>query len=176
MPIVSPVPWRFLLLASVMLCGPFVSAQAVPRPADPADFSSHRLTCESPLRLTDDCSIWRGATRPIAIGDYRMSLAAGGGGRTILVSRVRESMDHNGLAFRTDRIGQSSSQRAIRAIELISTALEDRGVHLQRIRPVQRGRRVDAYYLQFSDNAYDYLKQFTVLESGHWPTSHVRGR
>ncbi|MCP5434920.1 MAG: hypothetical protein H6957_05595 [Chromatiaceae bacterium] len=150
-------------------------AQAMPQPVDPADFASHRLTCETPLRLTHDCSIWQGATRPIAFGDYRMSLAAGGGGRTILMSRVREAPDHNGLAFGADMIGRSSKQRAIRAIELISGALEGRGIHLQRVHPVQRGRRVDAYYLQFSDNAYEYLKQFTVLESGHWPSSQARG-
>ncbi|MCP5430524.1 MAG: hypothetical protein H6962_10205 [Chromatiaceae bacterium] len=91
------------------------------------------------------------------------------------MSRVREAPDHNGLAFGADMIGRSSKQRAIRAIELISGALEGRGIHLQRVHPVQRGRRVDAYYLQFSDNAYEYLKQFTVLESGHWPSSQARG-
>lgn len=143
------------------LAGP---VQATVRVAEPFAYASHRVTCDFPVRLTDDCSIWQGATRPIALGDYRMSLAAGDGGRTILVSRVRPGPDHNGLMFRQGLKGTPSSC----AVEAISAALRAQGISLERMQTIRRGRRIEGYYLEFSDNAYDYLKRYTVLESEHW--------
>ena len=132
------------------------------------DYMSHKITCEFPVRLTHDCSIWQGATRPIAFGEYRMSVAADDDGRTILLSRLRQGPNHNGTRFRFDSNGQSRDSRPVEAIRLIGEALEQEGIRLERMQPVRRGRRVDGYFLEFSDNAYDYLKQFTVLESEHW--------
>ncbi len=136
---------------------------------DPTDYASHRVTCESPVRLTHDCSIWQGATRPIAFADYRMTLAAGRDGRTILISQLRHRPDHNGNAFRR----QPRRQAALDAVRHIGSALEDKGIRLERMQAVRRGRRVAGYFLEFSDNAYDYLKKFTVLESEYWlPSRH----
>lgn len=142
----------------------------------PAAYSSHRVTCEFPIKLTHDCSIWKGATRPIAFGDYRMTLAAGSDGKTILLSRVRPGPDHNGYRFRPGPKGKSAEKRSMRAIQCLGAALKHEGIRLERLQTVHRGRRVEAYFLEFSDNAYDYLKQFTVLESEHWLPKQNKGR
>lgn len=142
----------------------------------PALYSSQKITCEFPVKLTRDCSMWQGATRPIAFGSHRMSLAADSDGRTILLSRVRPGPDHNGFRFRAKPRGKAHEIRSMRAIQCIGDALEHEGIRLQRMQPVHRGRKLEGYVLRFSDNAYDYLKQFTVLESEHWLPAHHKGR
>ena len=105
-----------------------------------------------------------------------MTLAADGDGRTVFISRLRPGPGHNGNEFRRtldNRWPQHSSQEAIRQI---GAALADRGIRLERTRPVRRGRSVTGYFLEFSDNAYDVLKRFTVLESEYWLPSVSRVR
>lgn len=157
-----------LCVTLMLLFVPILAGHASVRVHGPAEFASYRVTCELPIRLTHDCSIWQGATRPIAFGDYRMSLAAGSGGRTILLSRLRRAPSHNGGSFRFEAGEESGEARSEQAIRLIGEALGEQGIRLEGMRPVHRGPRVDGYFLQFSDNAYDYLKQFTVLESEYW--------
>jgi len=172
MPLAKPKFQRRICATGIvltLLCPPVVLASV--QNLNPADYASHRVTCEFPVRLTHDCSIWQGATRPIAFADYRMTLAAGSDGRTILISQLRHRPDHNGNAFRK----QPGRQGALEAIRHIGSALEDNGIRLERMQAVRRGRGVAGYFLEFSDNAYDYLKQFTVLESEHWLPS-LRGR
>ncbi len=127
-----------------------------------------RITCEFPFKLAFDCSNWQGATRPIAVGDYRLKLAAGPRGKTIFVSKVRHGPDHNGSRFRSRTAMGTRETRSLTAIDLIGRALAAEGIRLERMHPLRRGARIDGYYLEFSANAYDYLKQFTVLESEHW--------
>ena len=132
-------------------------------------FVSGNINCETPIRLAHDCSNWHGATRPIAFGQFRMRVAAGSDGRTILMSRLRPGPDHNRRAFHP-RV--SIHNAGARVIHLIGSALEGHGIRLERLQPVKRGQRIDGWFLEFSGNAYDYLKQFTVLESEYWlPTT-----
>jgi len=174
MPIANPLAhWR-LYAASILLLGLTASSQASIRATSGA--ASHTISCEFPVRLTRDCSIWQGATRPIAIGDYRMTLAADRRGRTVLVSRLRPGPDHNGAEFRRTpdrRWPQHSSRDALR---LIGAALQDHGIRLERSQALRQGQRIQAYLLEFSDNAYEVLKQFTVLESEHWLPRRSRVR
>lgn len=138
----------------------------------PSEFVRHQVNCETPVRLAHDCSIWAGATRPIAFGRYRMLLAAGSDGRTILVSRLRPRPDHNGSQFSQ---GLSDRLSGARVIRLIGSALEDQGLRLERLQPIRNGQRIDAWFLEFSGDAYNYLKQFTVLESEYWlPDNEVK--
>jgi len=173
MPNANPVaPWR-LYAASIVL-GLAPAAQAsIPAGGNAA---ARTLSCEFPVRLTRDCSVWQGATRPIAIGDYRMSLAADRDGRKVLVSRLRPGPDHNGAEFRRtlDRRWPQHSSRD--AIGLIGTTLQDHGIRLERSQPLRQGRRIQAYLLEFSANAYEVLKQFTVLESEYWLPRRSRVR
>ena len=87
-------------------------------------------------------------------------------GRTVLVSQLRLGPSHNGNAFadpqRPDRYSGTD------AIEHLQAALKNHGIRLERMQPVRRGRKVDGYFLEFSANAYDFLKQFTVLDTEHW--------
>lgn len=169
MPIAKTAAQRRLYAAGIcLLLGLASNGQAALRASDATDLATRTISCEFPVRLTRDCSIWQGATRPVAIGDYRMTLAADSEGRTILVSQLRPGPDHNGSEFRRtpdDHWPQHSSSDAIR---LIGATLEDHGIQLERAQPLRRGRRVQAYLLEFSENAYDVLKQFTVLESEYW--------
>lgn len=176
MPSVNSATLSRLLSGCILLTGLISNGHASVRVSRPAEYGSQRITCEFPVRLTHDCSVWQGATRPIAFGDYRMTLAAGSDGKTILLSRVRLGPDHNGYRFRpgpTSRLGQGQS---LRAIQCIGAVLEHEGIRLERMQPVRRGRRVAGYFLEFSANAYDYLKQFTVLESEHWLPKRAKGR
>lgn len=147
-------------------------ALAVPQRPGLMDYAGHRVTCQHPVRLTRDCSIWQGATRPIAFGDYRMTLAADDAGSTLLISQLRPGPDHNGHAFR----GPSARHGAADAIRRIGATLADNGIQLERMRTMRRGRRVAGYFLEFSGNAYEFLKQFTVLESEYWLPGRGRGR
>lgn len=148
------------------------SAGARVEPVTASQFVRHQVTCETPVRLAHDCSIWQGATRPIAFGRYRMLLAAGNDGRTILVSRLRARPDHNGNSFSS---ASSDSTSGAGAIRLIGSALADQGLRLERLQPVRNGRRIDSWFLEFSGDAYNYLKQFTVLESEYWlPAGEVK--
>ncbi|MDJ0741254.1 MAG: hypothetical protein QNJ91_16175 [Gammaproteobacteria bacterium] len=152
------------LLGTALLASPaatFAYAEPIATPI----FNAQRITCEAPVRLAHDCSIWSGATRPIAFGQYRMRLAAGDDGRTILVSQLRPGPDHNGQAFLEP---WSSPTTGTRALRLLGSALEDQGIRLQRLQALRQGRRIKAWVLEFSGNAYDYLKRFTVLESEYW--------
>lgn len=126
----------------------------------------HRITCEQPYRLTQDCSIWHGAVREIAFGGYHMNLAAGPDGRTLLLAGIRHAPDHNGSAFR--KRGKDRGELALKVIDRIDAALAGHGIRLERLDPVRHGRRVAAYFLEFSDDAYAVLKQYTVLASHHW--------
>jgi hypothetical protein len=161
-----------LFAASILVFGPVIAVHASIPALSPAEYSSHRITCELPVKLTHDCSAWQGATRPIAFADYRMTVAADSAGRTILLSRLRPGPSHNGTAFRFRSDSKSMQTQAKQAIQLIGTALGDRGIRLERMRPVQRAGRIEGYFLQFSANAYDYLKRFTVLESEYWLPKH----
>lgn len=154
-------------IAIVLLCtGLSTTASAAARALATDDYWLHRITCDYPFRLTRDCSIWHGATREIAFGDYRLNLAAAEDGRTLLVAGIRFAPDHNGTAFRDQR--QDRGERALALIDQLDATLSQHGVRLERLLPVRRGRRIAGYFLAFSDDAYAILKDFTVLESHHW--------
>lgn len=168
MPIARPAAVCRLCAASLLWSLLPSAGQAAAHAIAPADYGRQAITCEFPVRLSHDCSIWQGPTRPIALGDYRMSMAADDEGRTVFISRLRPGPSHNGDEFhRTPdhRWPRHSSREAIRQI---GAALADRGIRLERTWPARRGRDVTGYFLEFSDNAYDVLKQFTVLESEYW--------
>ena len=161
-------PYRIPALATLsLLCmGLSFSTIAAVRPLGTDDYWLHRITCDYPFRLTRDCSIWHGATREIAFGDYRMNLAADDDGRTLLLAGIRLAPDHNGSAFRMQR--EDRGERALALIDQLDVALSPHGVRLERLLPVRRGRRIAGYFLTFSDDAYTILRRFTVLESHHW--------
>jgi hypothetical protein len=156
----------FLPLLLLALVGPTVQASV--KSHVPAGYSNDTVTCEHPFKLTQDCSVWQGPTRPIAIAGFRMSLAAGSDGRTILLSRMRQGPDHNGYRFRPHPTSRTGKRRSRRAVECIGDVLENEGIRLERMQTVRRGQKVVGYLLEFSDNAYEFLKQFTVLESEYW--------
>jgi hypothetical protein len=168
MPITRTVAACRLYAASILCLALAPAGQASLRASGPADPAANAITCEFPVRLTRDCSIWQGATRPVAIGDYRMTLAADRAGRTVLVTQLRPGPSHNGSEFRLGPDRRWLHHSSAEAIRLIGEALEDRGIRLERTLPVRRGRGIQAYFLEFSDDAYEVLKQFTVLESEHW--------
>lgn len=169
MPIGTSIASRRLSgLSCLLLCCLVGAAQAKVRSLDPEQYQSRAINCDYPVRLTHDCSPWQGATRPIAFGNHRMSLAAGSDGRTIMLSQVRPGPDHNGFRFRAGTRGRLHERRSLRAIQCIGDVLEAQGIRLQHVEAVQQGRRSKFYLLKFSGNAYELLKQFTVLESEHW--------
>ena len=148
------------------------NADAAVRPLSSDDYWLHHITCEQPFRLVQDCSIWHGATREIAFGEFHMNLAAAEDGRTLLLAGIRFAPDHNGAHFRAK--GKDRGERALRVIDEIDAELAQHGIRLQRLQPVRRGQRIAGYFLEFSDNAYAILKRFTVLESRHWLSRQAR--
>jgi len=173
MPIANPLAhWR--LYAASILFGLAGNGQASISAG--GSVAPRTISCDFPVRLTRDCSVWQGATRPIAIGDYRMTLAADREGRTVLVSRLRPGPDHNGAEFRRTLDRSWPHHSSLDAIRLIGAALQDHGIRLERSQPLRQGHRIQAYLLEFSDNAYEVLKQYTVLESEHWLPRRSRVR
>jgi hypothetical protein len=157
----------------LLLIGLVPSAPAAVRPLDSDRYWLHRVTCDYPVRLTRDCSIWHGATREIAFDGYRMSVAADADGRTLLLAGIRPAPDHNGTGFR--RPGRDRGERGLRLVDRLHTELSRQGIHLERLQPVKHGRRIAGYFLEFSDNAYDVLRRYTVLESRHWLPQQAAG-
>lgn len=149
----------FLLLAA----GLAGASHAIVQPAAATQYAARAITCEAPVRLTQDCSAWHGAARAVAFDRFRMALAADADGRTILVSRVHLRPNHNGAAFQARSL-HHASVRMQSAIDALQTALRHRGICLERVQAVRRGGRIDGYFLSFSADAYEYLKQFTVLD------------
>lgn len=143
------------------------AAQALIDAAAPGKLDMRRVTCEYPVRLTRDCSIWHGATRPIALGELRMSIAASRDGSVIYIDQVRQGPSHNGPGFGRP-LGSRVKGRMGQIIHELEQTLSCHGISLQRLRPVTRGRKVHGYFVEFSDNAYELLMQYTVLESEHW--------
>ena len=172
----KPAPHTPRILLGLLLGLLTTSGHSSVQPFDPIGHSGGRITCEFPFKFTHDCSPWHGATRPIAIGGFRMTLAADSEGRTILLSRVRQGPDHNGYRFRPHPSSRPGRQRSLRAVQCLSNALEQEGIRLERMQTVQRARKAVGYILEFSDNAYDFLRQFTVLESEHWLPPKTAGR
>ncbi|MCB1790709.1 MAG: hypothetical protein KDJ27_15490 [Gammaproteobacteria bacterium] len=163
------IAWRLWPILCVLLIGAPQQAAANISTLGSGTFRLNQVTCEAPIRLSRDCSAWQGATRPIALAGYRMLLAADDGGSTVLISRLRLSPDHNDSVF-----VPSERRMAVNALRELSEALQQQGILLQKMQPVRQGRRTNAWYLEFSGDAYSYLKQFTVLESEYWlPTARV---
>ena len=168
MPDANPLLWSRIYVPALLLALAAPWAHASVQKHIPAAYSKDKVSCEYPFKLTRDCSVWQGPTRPIAIAGFRMSLAADREGHTILLSRMRQGPDHNGYRFRPHPASRTGKRRSLRAVECIGHVLEHEGIRLERVRTVRRGQKVIGYLLEFSDNAYDFLKQFTVLESEHW--------
>ena len=151
----------------MLLVGASFTAHALSRPLMSTAFHAHQITCDRPVRLSQDCSAWRGATRRISIGKLRLTLAGDESGRTILITRVRPQPKHNGIVFSGRATPMILQRRLHEALGIIRSAVEDQGICLERLQPILRGQRLDGLYAEFSDNVYDFLKGFTILESGH---------
>lgn len=171
--LLSPAHAR-LVMAAALAALPCVGLAAL-QTSNPWDYSSHRVSCDFPVRLSQDCSIWQGATRPIAIGDYRMSLAGGADGRTVLVTRLRARPMHNLGALPDAALEVPRQPSVLEIADHIDQTLQAHGIRLENLQPVRRGGHIEGLYLVFSANAYDVLKRYTVLESEHWmPADRVR--
>ena len=161
-------------LAIPMLCLIADIGQAAVDRIEPNRFDRHQMDCNEPIRLTRDCSVRDGATRPIALGNYRMDIAADTQGRTILIDKVRAAPNHNGRLFQDRR---DAHEVAIDAIRRLRRLLLREGICLERWRPVSRAGRIEGYLLSFSDEVYSILQRHTVLESEHWlPPSRLSRR
>lgn len=142
------------------------TALAAAQPAAPGRYSLHAVTCSQPFRLTFDCSDWHGPTRIVALGGYRMALAADTTGRRLMIARVQQAPDSAGLP----RNGSDPATLGLAAIDSIGRALAGQGIQLERLQPLTGGRRIRAWLLEFTGDAYTHLAQFTVLE----PTRQAR--
>lgn len=160
-------------ITTPLLCLLASIGQAAVSPIEANRFSRHQMDCEEPIRLTRDCSVRKGATRPIALGDYRMDIAGDTEGRTILIDKIRAAPQHNGRLFQDSR---DRHEVAIAAIRTLRRRLLAEGVCLERWRPVTRAGRIEGYLLTFSDEIYAILEQHTVLESEHWLPSRMTRR
>jgi hypothetical protein len=153
--------WVCLLSAGLV---PSVTHAAV-AVVTPDRYAQLRMTCATPLALTQDCSVRIGPTRPIAIDRFRMNIAAASDGRTVFISQVRSGPDHNLGEFAPSEDRRAEAVAAIRAVRQV---LQPEGVCLRRWETIRHGRRVRGYLLTFSDDAYALLREQTVLESEHW--------
>jgi hypothetical protein len=131
---------------SLALCATSLTVSASVRPVQPNDFKNRSINCEAPVRLTRDCSIRQGASRRIVIDGLGMSLAADDDGDTLLIT----------------------APRPLEAVRRLTGTLRHRGICVQHVQPVRGSRGITGYYLQFSGNAYDYLRQYTTVDRSDW--------
>jgi len=131
---------------SLVLSAASLTAAAGVRTVQPDDFHNRSINCQVPVRLTRDCSIRQGANRRIVIDGLRMSVAADQDGDTLLITAAKPR----------------------EAVRRLSGRLRHHGICVQHLQPVHGSRGLTGYYLQFSGNAYDYLRRYTTLDRSDW--------
>jgi hypothetical protein len=101
---------------------------ASPSPSDlRSEIPGLWMTCNRPYQLTQDCSIWSGATREIEINGVQMKISGTADGRVVVVMPT----DATTHAFRGD-LDQASAKATFEVV----TRLESHGVTIERQIPV----------------------------------------
>lgn len=131
----------------------------------PAHYNSHSASCERPIKLTQDCSDWRGTMRSLVFNGYKMRVAANSSGNNVLLTSIRPAANNMMFSMSFSLSSKRNARKQLNpTVQQLVKELEVHGVVLENVVPMTRGRYVDGYYLSFSDNAYQHLKRYTVIE------------
>ncbi len=158
-------PWILPCAISLLLCSGTLPAAAYR--LHPSHYATHKVTCEQPVKLTRDCSIWRGATRQIRIAGYNMSVAADQQGQTLLVVNIHRQRNNAGLSMGFSFGGGSTKNRnntLRQGIGHLTSAIAQQGPELQRLVTMGHGHIEDGYFLHYTEDAYRHLEPYTVLQ------------
>lgn len=118
------------------------------------------MSCSSPYALTQDCSIWSGATRTVYIRGFEVKVAASKDGKVILVmdaNIIKNTLFDNPFTFnsKTHSDASNSSYHAIRTI------LDKNSIGVTKVRPLKLLGNVDGYILELTSDGYSLLIPLT---------------
>jgi hypothetical protein len=115
------------------------------------------MTCNSPYKLTQDCSIWSGAKRPIDIGGREIKVAATADGKAVLVMDSLSLVEVVAGPYEPN----VQSKRSNSAYVIIKKALEKQDISIHRVRPLRIADEIQGYVLELSGDGYSVLKQYS---------------
>ncbi len=136
-----------------------VSSPIVKDAKDEEMISSLFATCNDPYELSEDCSIFSGATRSIYIDNFEIKIAGSADGKTVLImdTEIAYNACIAGLTFSLI----TNSQRANRSYELIKQELNKKGLPISKVQPFGSYGNVDGYFIHSNEDIYSYLKIFS---------------
>jgi hypothetical protein len=120
------------------------------------------MSCSKPYPLTQDCSIWSGATRRILVEDYKVKVAATEDGDVVLVmdgSPGMSALKDQLLPFSLGKHGSTASNNSYTALR---NFFDSAGVAVTRVRPVGSMGSIMGYVLELKSDGYSLLTDLTV--------------
>ena len=126
---------------------------------DTATLNTLTTTCKKPYRLTQDCSIWSGATRKIDLGGFIVKTGASADGKVVLV--MDSNLVSNTYADLLTLNSPTHSAASNNSFYAVKRLLDKAGIKILRIRPLRSFGNVDGYVLELKSDGYSMLKKYT---------------
>lgn len=117
------------------------------------------MTCKDPYPLTQDCSIWSGATRKLSINGFDVRVAGSEKGDIVLVMDahyVRNVVFGNPFDLGFPRYNQAVNK----SFEAVKEVLVDEKLELLEVIPVA-SITLDGYVIKLNGDGYSILKKYT---------------
>ena len=149
---------------TILMLTVFVSACATPQTVGDASsedsINTVSMTCKKPYVLSQDCSIWSGATRTLDINGFKVKVGGSEDGKVVL---VMDSKSVSNLLFKdvftltnqTHSIASNNSYYAIKNI------LEEKNIKINKVRPLKSFGNINGYVLLLDEDGYTTLKEYT---------------
>jgi hypothetical protein len=129
--------------------------------ADSRAINAVSMTCKRPYLLTQDCSIWSGATRTIAIHGFEVKIAGSDAGNIILVMDAhmyKNTLLSNPFVLNLPRHSRATNN-SFRAVSLV---LAERDVEIIEVIPVTSFGNIDGYVIRVEGEGYGILQGYGV--------------
>lgn len=119
------------------------------------------MSCKKPYILSQDCSIWSGATRKILLNDYKVKVSGSEDGKTIL---VMDAKSLSNLLFK-DLLtlnNPTHSNESNNSYYAIKSFFDNKKIKINRVRPLKSFGNINGYVLLLEQDGYSLLKELTV--------------
>lgn len=148
-----------LLAAFVTGCS---TTPAVPESMGEDTISGITMGCKKPYLLTQDCSVWTGAKRSIELEGFPVKVGASEDGKTVFIMDAKLFSNAFKEGFTMNLSEDYQTVAANNSFEAVQKVFLDRGVRIERVRPIVTMGRVNGYVLELDSDGYSVLKEFTV--------------
>lgn len=144
-------PCMLLLLVG---CGTKIKHPVAEGASKDDPVSGVTMTCSSPYKLTQGCSVWSGATHEITLSGYAVSIAGSADGHVVLL------MENMAKKFKeASKNDPEWSEMSNAAFNRARAVLEAAGIHILIARPVVSVGSIDGYLLELDGDGYSALNR-----------------